>query len=90
MAHAGEALAGGVCQHFNQMPEYIVKDHARKVLRDLLLVAASLVESSIQEGGVGPVAEDERVAAEEKIEDAKSVLVPGPQYLAEIGLEVRR
>ena len=67
---------------FDKMPEYLVKYHARKVLRDLLLVAAPFVECSIQEGGVGPVAEDERVAAEEKIEDAKSVLVPRPQHIS--------
>ena len=64
MAYVGEAFAGCVRKGLNQLGKDLLENHARKVLRNLLLVAAPLRESGVQERGDRAVPQDERVAPE--------------------------
>ena len=88
LAYPRQLFPGLGCQGLHELREDPLEDHARKVLRDLLVVATTLHEGVFEEGGRRAFLEDERFAPEQQVEEAQMVFSAGLQHAAQVGLEV--
>ena len=68
--------------------EDTLEDYTRKILRNLLLVEPSLDQGGFQEGSLGPLLKNERVATEQQLEDTEAIFVARLQQCSQVGFVV--